>query len=82
MKTEYILSDAQKAEISRLSEMIIDLNAQIAAIYLKSRVRYITETEEECKMVQKYFYEINKPLQGIVKINTEIKDIESINGDQ
>ena len=70
MKEEYILSDEQKKEIARLNHMIFDLKMKIASIYMMAKVRYITETEEECENVRKYFCISDKPplSQGVVNI--------------
>lgn len=70
MRTEYILTDEQKKQIHELNQNIFDLQMQIGCIYAMSPVRYITETEEECDNVRKYFCFKDKPLkQGIVKFN-------------
>lgn len=70
MKTEYILTDEQKKLIHELNQKIFDLQMQIGCIYAMAPVRYITETEEECDNVRKYFCFTDKPLkQGIVKFN-------------
>lgn len=71
MITEYKLTDKQRQKIAELRQKIFELEMQIASIYLIAPVRYITEREEECERVRKYFCYTDKPLkQGIVKINT------------
>jgi len=74
MKTEYILNDEQKKKIQELNQKIFELQIQICNIYAMSPVRYITETEEECKNVRNYILAMDKPLlkQGIVKINKSV----------
>ena len=71
MRAKYFLTDEQKERIRNLNEQIFELEMKIASIYSMARVRYITESEEECENVRKYLCYTDNPLktQGIVKIN-------------
>lgn len=56
MKTEYILTVAERAELADIDRQIAELCKRKSEIYLRSNVRYITETPEEVEAVRRMDY--------------------------
>ena len=77
MKTEYILTVAERDELTRIDMAIAQLYKQKAEIYMRANCRYITETTEEFEAVENYrkFMSYGMPViqnQGIVKLVTDL----------
>ena len=67
MREEYNLSARQKAEILEIDRQIFALQKRKAEIYAIAPVRYLTETPEEAKMVERI-------LEDARNFNTKGKD--------
>lgn len=79
MKTEYLLTEAQKAELADIDRQIEMLCRRRADIYMRSNVRYVTETREGFEAVENYrkFMTYGMPVirnEGIVKMIFEEDD--------
>lgn len=77
MKTEYILTVAERDELARIDMAIAQLYKQKAEIYMRANCRYITETPEEFEAAENYrkFMSYGMPVirnEGIVKIVTDL----------
>lgn len=71
MRTEYMLTDAQKARIKQIDDQIFALNMERACIYETACIRCITEDQEDVESLYRYSI-FGKPLikqEGIVKLN-------------
>lgn len=71
MRTEYMLTDAQKARIKQINDQIIALNIELAGIYAMARIRCVTESQEDVESLYRYMT-FGEPLikhEGIVKLN-------------
>lgn len=79
MKTEYLLTTAQKAELADIDKQIAELCRRKAEIYTLCNCRYIPETKEEIdaalRMKEWLYSDINMfPKEGIVNLKFEEED--------
>ena len=81
MKTEYILTVAERDELARIDMAIAQLYKQKAEIYMRANCRYILETPEEIEAAKNYdrfrSYGFGLPViskEGIVKIVTDANE--------
>lgn len=72
MKTEYLLTEAQKAELADIDRQIAMLYRRRADIYMRANIRCVTETPEEVEAalrLRSMIYDGSViPKQGIVKM--------------
>ena len=66
MRTEYVLSEKEKAAIEDINkriryynEKLLDLIMQKESIRMSAQVRYIPETDEECDKMRDLWYQRN-----------------------
>lgn len=62
MKTEYMFTAAQQAELDAIDRQMFELCKRKADIYATANCRYITETPEEFMSVERLKYLINNPV--------------------
>ena len=79
MKTEYMLTAAEKYELARIDMAIAELCTQKSEIYMRAQTRYIIETPEEIEAAYNLVNFANYgmrvvPNDGVVKIMTEVPD--------
>lgn len=78
MKTEYLLTESQKAELADIDRQIAMLYRRRADIYMRSNIRCVTETREEFEAALRLHSMIyDGPViqkQGIVKMIFEEDD--------
>jgi hypothetical protein len=86
MRTEYVFTVAQKAELRRIDDEIEQLNRQIfdlcmkrENIYMQARGRYIFDTEEDVRTINYAVAAgiLNEPIikkEGIVKMIFDERD--------
>lgn len=80
MKTEYLFTDEQKAELANIDRMICDLYARKADIYLHARCRYIIDYDDapdEFNAISR-FLNYGEPLfpKEVITIKVEEKENE------
>lgn len=79
MKTEYLLTSAQKAELADIDRRIAELRKRKAEIYTLANCRYIPETKEEIdgvlRMKEWLYSDFNMfQKEGIVNLKFEEKE--------
>lgn len=55
MKTEYMFTEQQKAELAEIDHQIAELCMRKVDIYICAPIRYITETSDEYDAVNKLY---------------------------